>query len=72
VRRLAFLVMLPLLLLGAGDPPEDSDDAALQAELDALFREIEGGEIPMLEPGRAPDLMIASTRQVLGELAPCG
>jgi hypothetical protein len=40
--------------------------------LDALFREIDGSRVPMLAPDRAPDLIIASTRQVLGEVAPCG
>ena len=72
LKRLASLILLPLAVLAAGDPSAADDDAALEAELDALFREIGDGPIPMLEPRRVPDLVIASTRQVLGELAPCG
>jgi len=72
LKRLLLLTVLPLLLIAAGDPPEQGGDADLQAELDALFREIDGGRIPLLEPDRAPDLLIVSTRQVLGEVAPCG
>jgi len=73
LRPLLPLLLLPLLLIAAGDPPSDAgDDGALQSELDALFRELGGSEVPMLDPGVAPDLLIVSTRQVLGEIAPCG
>lgn len=53
--------------------PADSASTALEAELDALFREIGNAQAPAeLDPDRAPDLVIASTRAVLGEVAPCG
>jgi hypothetical protein len=72
LKRFAPIFLLPLMLIAAGDPPRNGSGADLEAELDALLREIEGGPYPMLDPGAAPDLVIASTRQVLGELAPCG
>jgi hypothetical protein len=83
LKRLSWLVALALVA-AAATVPRDSARAAgdapdpegagedLQAELDALFREIEGGRVPMLAPDRAPSLIIASTRRVLGEVAPCG
>ena len=52
----------------------DSAQAALQAELDAMLRELHGdwGSSDMFEDGRPPDLLVVSTSDVRGEVAPCG
>ncbi|GJM45212.1 MAG: hypothetical protein DHS20C21_20540 [Gemmatimonadota bacterium] len=62
---------VPLAVGGQGA----SDQAALQAELDALLGEIlesvEEGPDPFAD-GAEPDLLILSTSDTQGEVAPCG
>lgn len=66
------LLLTSLVAVAAADPPATGSDADLRSELDALFREIEGDRVPMLAPDAAPDLVVVSTRQTLGEVGPCG
>ncbi|MCA9752891.1 MAG: hypothetical protein KC591_11920 [Gemmatimonadetes bacterium] len=57
---------------GPGSADSTSED--LQAELDALLREIHGDwhATDPFEDGRRPDLIVVSTSDTHGEVAPCG
>jgi hypothetical protein len=67
-----------LWAVGSGTNPtradEASDKAALQAQLDALLREIgrEEKDVNPFEEGEVPDAMVIATSEILGEVAPCG
>ena len=78
IPRLALALAVGTLVLsgaaGAQDAPADSAQAALQAELDAMLRELHGdwgSEDPFLD-GRPPDLLVVTSADVRGEVAPCG
>jgi hypothetical protein len=57
-----------------GQAPADSSRESLQAELDALMREIHGdrGEDDAFAGGRSPDLVVVTSSDVAGEVGPCG
>ena len=63
-----------LLLVAAGVGAQDAADADLQAELDAILRELHGewGTTDVFADGREPDLLVVSMTDVRGEVAPCG
>ena len=59
----------------SGRCDEESDRAALQAELDALLGEIlESSEdgAPAFDTSIPPDLVLLTTAEVAGESSPCG
>ena len=80
--RLAPIAVITAVLCAAvpgavraqGSASADSAQAALQAELDAMLRELHGdwGSADIFEGGRPPDLLVVSTSDVRGEVAPCG
>jgi hypothetical protein len=72
LRRRLLLLAAPLVAVAASDPPAGNGETDLRSEVDALLSEISGGRVPFLAPDRPPDLVIASTRRVMGEVAPCG
>lgn len=54
---------------------DKADSTSIDAELEALFRELETQTFtddPFDEGGRVPDLVVLSTCDTRGETAPCG
>jgi hypothetical protein len=62
------------LLAQEGATAPDSSREALEKELEAYLRELEGlpPDDDPFAAGLAPDLLVLSTADVRGEVAPCG
>lgn len=72
-RSSVFGALWALLLLVTPAAADDTDEA-LQAELDAILRELNAdwGSEDVFVGGRKPDLLVVSTTDVRGEVGPCG
>jgi len=69
------VAILAVAAPSAGSGDDATGSSALQAELDALLSEIqdsvEHGPDPFSD-GTEPDLLVLSSANVQGEIAPCG